>query len=445
MHVGSVEVFDGILDYEEFVKYMDERLPLLPRYRQRVTPAPFNVGHPTWEFDHQFNIRNHIMFTQLAAPGDDTQLSITSGKLLSGMLSRNKPLWEMYIVHGLAGGRSALVSKVHHAMIDGISGVDLTKITFEISPNPAPAPKIDFTPPPPKSSNITKDLVDAWLDSVEEGMRGWNEFQNGLLNLTNAFVTQSNNWLKAPNTSFLPALSTPVPMLPFNQKPLSGERRLVWSEFSFAEARAIRGALGGTVNDVVLTILSGAITRYVKLHGQRVRGRMLRVMVPVSMRREEQRGALGNLVSVLPVEIPLDLENPVERLHYISNRTGELKESRLAESANMFSALLGVVPAQVQALVGSMAATPIPVFNTVCTNVPGPQIPLYCMGKRLVAWYPYVPIGYGLGVGCAIMSYDQKLFFGLTSDLQAMPDVEKLNELLNESFAEIKQVAQAVK
>jgi diacylglycerol O-acyltransferase len=238
----------------------------------------------------------------------------------------------------------------------------------------------------------------------------------------------------------LPGLAAPAAMLPFN-RPCSGERKLVWSTFSFAEARAIRAQLGGTVNDVVLTVLSGAVSRYVEAHGQPTAGRNLRVMVPVSLRREEQRGALGNLVSMLPVEIPLELKDPLERFKQITAKTVAMKSARVAEGLNLFSALMGILPASVQALVGAMANAPFPAFNMVSTNVPGPQVPLYAMGKRMIAYYPYVPVGYAVGCGCAIMSYDQKLYFGLSSDVQAMPDVESLKGFLEESFVALRNAA----
>jgi len=164
-------------------------------------------------------------------------------------------------------------------------------------------------------------------------------------------------------------------------------------------------------------------------------------MVPVSMRQEEKRGALGNLVSMLPVDIPLDLKDPLERYRYVNEKTVAMKSARVAEGINLLSALMGVLPAPVQALLGAMANTPMPAFNMVSTNVPGPQVPLYAMGKRMIAYYPYVPVGYAVGAGCAIMSYDQKLYFGLTSDTQAMPDVERLKEFLDESFAELRAKA----
>ncbi|HEY6330375.1 MAG TPA: wax ester/triacylglycerol synthase family O-acyltransferase [Blastocatellia bacterium] len=439
MHIGSVSVFEGEIPFDEFVHNVSSKLHLLPRYQQKVVPDPFMLGHPTWEFDPDFKIENHIFKVQIDSPGSEEQLIDLAGRIFTPVMERNKPLWDIYLVYGLKGKRSAMIARVHHAMVDGVSGVDLLKIVLDISPNPEPV-KPEFIPPPPRP-DATRRLFDSLLGSWQEGMNRWMEFQNGLLNLTQALTQREAQGAATEQLpQILPGLVAPPPLLPFNRS-CSGERRLVWSEFSFAEARAIRAACGGTVNDVVLTVLSGAVSRYVEHHGQKIEGRNLRVMVPVSMRQEEKRGALGNLVSMLPVEIPLDLKDPVGRFRFINQRTSSMKAAKVAEGINTVSALMGILPAPVQALVGAIATTPIPAFNMVSTNVPGPQVPLYATGKRMIAYYPYVPVGYGVGAGCAIMSYDQKLYFGLTADLKAMPDVEKLKQYLDESFVELRKAS----
>lgn len=440
MHIGSVSVFEGEIPFEDFVRNVESKIHLLPRYQQLITPDPFNIGHPTWEFDSQFDIRNHIFNLRLDAPGSEEELSNLSSQLMASMMDRGKPLWDVYIVHGLEGGNSAMIARVHHCMVDGVSGVDLLKIVLDISPKPAPAPA------PPKEQrhyqrpDPMRGFLDTLLETAKEGMNRWMEFQTGLLNLAETLTKDETrgSWMNLRNS--LPALATPVSLLPFN-KPCKGEKKHVWNTFSFAEARAIRGEVGGTVNDVVLTVLSGAVSRYAELHNQQIAGRNLRVMVPVSLRREDQHGALGNLVSLMPVEIPLDIKDPIARMRFISQKTSEMKNARIAEGINLFTALMSTLPAPVQSLVGTIASTPIPPFNMVCTNVPGPQIPLYAAGRRMLHYYPYVPVGYAIGVGCAIMSYDQRLYFGLTSDLHAMPDVENLREFLYQSFAELREAA----
>ena len=440
MHIGSVSIFEGEIPFDHFVAMLNSKMHLLPRYQQVVAPDPFGLGHPTWEFDENFDINRHVFKVQIDAPGGEAELVELAGRIFTPMMERSKPLWDIYLVYGLEGKRTAMIARVHHCMVDGVSGVDLLKIVLDISPEmPRLSPAAE-RPPQPARVDATRRFFDTLLGSMQEGMNRWMEFQTGLLNLTQALADQQSRQSMLETGGTIPQLAAPVSLMPFN-KACSGDRKLVWSTFSFAEARAIRAALEGTVNDVVLTVLSGAVSRYVQLHGQQTQGRSLRVMVPVSLRQEGQRGALGNLVSMLPVDIPLDIASPVERFKYINRKTAVMKSGRVAEGLNLLSALMGILPAPVHAFAGALAATPFPAFNMVSTNVPGPQVPLYAMGKRMIAYYPYVPVGYAVGCGCAIMSYDQHLYFGLTSDTQAMPDVEKLKEALEQSFVEVRVAA----
>ena len=440
MHIGSVSIFEGEIPFDEFVSMVNSKMHLLPRYQQIVTPDPFGIGHPTWEFDDYFDIKRHIFKIQIGAPGGEAELVELAGQVFTPVMDRRKPLWDIHLVYGLEGKRTAMIARVHHCMVDGVSGVDLLKIVLDISPEIPKTPPRPKSPPRAPRPDATRQLFDTLIGSMQEGMNRWMEFQTGLMNLTQALTNEQSRRSMRETSSTLPQLATPISMLPFNRA-CSGNRKLVWSTFSFAEARAIRAALGGTVNDVVLTTLSGAVARYVELHGQKTERRQLRVMVPVSLRQDDQRGALGNLVSMLPVEIPLDLADPVERFRHINQKTASMKSARIAEGLNLFTALMGILPAPVQAFAGALATTPVPAFNMVSTNVPGPQVPLYAMSKRMIAYYPYVPVGYAIGCGCAIMSYDQHLYFGLTSDTQAMPDVERLKEALEQSFIELRAAA----
>lgn len=443
MHIGSVSLFDGELPFEKFVAMLDAKMHLLPRYQQVVVPDPFNLGHPTWEYDLNFNIRNHIFKLQIDAPGGEKELIDLAGRILTPMMERHKPLWDIYLVYGLEGGKTAMICRVHHCMVDGMSGVDLLKIVLDFSPTPAPIPPKPAAKVREPQPDPTRRLFDSILGGMQEGMNRWMEFQNGLLNLTQALTDQTSREAMKNISGEIPKIMRPAERLPFNG-PLSGEKRMVWNTFNFAEARAIRGALSGTVNDVVLTALSGAVSRYVESHGQPIAERNVRFMVPVSLRQEDQHGALGNLVSLLPVEIRLDLKNPVERFRHVNQKTMAMKGGRVAEGLNLFSALMGILPAPMQALMGALSTSNMPVppaVNMISTNVPGPQVPLYAMGHRMVAYYPYVPVGYAVGCGCAIMSYDQHLYFGLTADMKAMPDVERLRDLLYESFYELRKAA----
>ncbi|MCB1022848.1 MAG: DUF1298 domain-containing protein, partial [Acidobacteria bacterium] len=320
-----------------------------------------------------------------------------------------------------------------------ISGVDLIKILFDISPDPAsppPKPKDELRP---QKLDPTRQFFDSLLGSMEEGMNRLLEVQAGMMYLTSS-LTDPKTAQNLPHIAgVLPAVSTPAPLLPFNGE-CSGTRKLAWSEFSFTDARLIKNVLGGSVNDVVLTVLSEAVSRYAKEHGLDVKERIVRFMVPVSLRQKEKRGAMGNIISILPVEIPLDIKDLQQRFEHVNQKTALMKETKLAAGLLTVGAMYSMMPAPLQSVIGQLADLPFPPFNMVATNVPGPQIPLYLVGKKMLKHYPYVPVGYGLGLGCAIFSYNQDLYFGLSSDAKAMSDVDKFKEILDESFADLKSL-----
>jgi WS/DGAT/MGAT family acyltransferase len=266
--------------------------------------------------------------------------------------------------------------------------------------------------------------------------------QTGYFNLMQTLMNPATMTAWQEVAPLMTELMRPPDRLPFN-KVCSGERRITWNEFSFAEARAIRAALGGTVNDVALTVLSGAVAKYVRMAGMPTAGRFCRFMCPVNVRREDQRGRLGNQVSALLVNVPLDIEDAGARLKAITKRTEALKNSRLADILSTMTAWAGAIPAPVQAMVGALPFVQFgaPVFNMVCTNVPGPQIPLYAVGNQMMTYYPHVPVGNDLGMGCAIQSYNQKLYFGITSDAAAAPDAVHMRTFLDESFRELLRAA----
>ncbi len=440
LHIGSVTVYESAIDFAEFVKMVDSKLHMIPRYRQRVMPAPFNVGHPSWEDDPQFDIRNHVFETRIDAPGDDAALRELSGRLFSGMMDRNKPLWTMHVVYGLEGGRSALISKVHHCMVDGVSGVGLMSIIMNTSPEIEAVEKPPFAPAPiPDAGQLYFNAMSAGVtDTLERMMSA----QTGYFNLMQTLMNPATMTAWQDVAPLMSELMRPPDRLPFN-KICSGERRITWNEFSFADARAIRGALGGTVNDVALTILSGAVAKYTRMSGMSTAGKFCRFMCPVNVRKEDQRGRLGNQVSALLVNVPLDIDDAGARLKTVTRRTEALKNSRLADILSTMTAWAGTLPAPVQAMVAALPFVQFaaPVFNMVCTNVPGPQIPLYAVGQQMLTMYPHVPVGNDLGIGCAIQSYNQKLFFGITSDAGAAPDAVRMREFLDESFRELCRAA----
>ncbi len=441
LHIGGTSIFDGQISFDEVVQHIGDRLHLIPRYLQKVMPDPFNLGHPTWETDEKFDIAQHIFHIKDNEEITQNELMVHAGKVLSGVMDRSKPLWEIHIVENMESNQSAMITKIHHCMVDGISGVDLMKILFDISPKPSPPPPKPEPKVAPKPKDATQVFLESLMGSMQEGMNRFVELQTGLLQLTQTFAQNPQMLGAIPHIAGnLPSITTPAPVLPFN-KPCGGTRRLAWTQYSFAEARAIRGNLNGSVNDVVLTILVMAISRYTEMHGDSVADKIVRFMMPVSLRQKEQRGALGNLISILPVEIPLDIKNPLKLFKAVNQKTGLMKATQMASGLGMLGAAFGIMPAPVQAALGAIANLPFPVFNTVATNVPGPQVAMYMNGKRMIAQYPYVPIGYNLGLGTAIFSYDGKLFFGIGSDTQAMDDVEKFREILDECFIELRTLA----
>ncbi len=438
MHIGSIGVLDGEMSYTRFVDSIAAKLHLIPRYLQKAVPAPLNIGHPTWEWDPDFDITRHIMRVRIDPPGTDAQLMDLAAQLFATVLDRDRPLWEMYLVEGLEGSRTALVSKVHHCLVDGVSGIELLMVVMDVSPAPPPpappAQPLEKTPPPPPLIRF----LDAVFDNMSDSLERWADGQKSVVDAV-AGEGQGRAIVRALETAGR-YFTVPMARAPFN-RPLAGGRKLACSEISFAEIRAIRQACGGTVNDVVLAVLGGALGRYLEMHGQTTQGRTMRILTPVNVRREDERRALGNRVSMLLVEVPVDVHDPIERLRLIHERTDLLKRRSVADGIEALSGLLNTAPPALQALLGTAPLPPNTVANMVCTNVPGPMIPLYCMGHRLLAHYPLVPIAWEMGIGCGVTSYDHKLYFGLLGDAEAGSDVGRLKDFLDQAFIELRSAA----
>ena len=450
MHIGGATFLHGKIEVDAFKKNIESKLHLIPRYRQRIIVPPLNMGHPTWEFDPEFSIDNHIEAITLGKRNSDADCRRTVGRLFEGVMDRDRPLWKIYLIHGLKDGDTIMVSLVHHCMVDGVSGAELLNIIFDPLPEPKPVAKQPYDPEPlPASSKVVVDAL--WSNAVEQ-FENWSELQQNALNLAKAF--RGSDVLSGLRE--LPAMVRdtikPIRRLPFNTRVFSGKRKIAWSEVSFTEARGIRGAIGGTVNDVVLTTLGGAIIRYLQHHDVSIKKRQtLRVMVPVSVRREDERDAMGNRVSMLPVNVPL-IEDPVERMKSVTQQTSVLKKNRVAEGLSLFIHAWQATLPPVQAALGQAVfasslqpaidfALRSPGLHMVCTNVPGPQIPLYALGHRVLYHYPLVPVAPGMGLNFAIFSYNQRLHFGLVADAKAMSDVHRFAQFLKASFDELREAA----
>jgi WS/DGAT/MGAT family acyltransferase len=436
LHIGSIAVFEGNVDYDHFVENVASKLHLIPLYQQLAVPAPFNIGHPTWEWDPDFDIRRHIKRATVPAPGTDQQLYDFAAELFAPMLERDKPLWEMYVIDGVEGGRSALVSKVHHCLVDGVSGIELFMLVMDVSQvpiPPAPAPIIEKEPAAPPLTRF----FDALLDNMSQAVNAAADRQrNAVENMSGAGPGRTA--LRALETT-LPYLQVPVVRAPFN-KPLTGKRKVAFSEYSFAEIRQIRAAAGGTVNDVVLTVLGGGMSKYLEMHGQTTHGRTIRVLTPVNVRREDERSALGNRVSMLLIEVPVGVSDPLERLELVRKRTEALKRRHVADGIEGLGSGF-TTPPWLLSWAGSLPTPPNTLANMVCTNVPGPMIPLYTIGHRLLAHYPLIPLGWEMGISLGVTSYDHKLYFGFMADAEAGSDVARLKEFADQAYVELRNAA----
>ncbi|MBZ5617479.1 MAG: wax ester/triacylglycerol synthase family O-acyltransferase [Acidobacteriia bacterium] len=442
LNVACVCVFDGAIPFEEFVANIDSKLHFIPRYMQIAVSPPFDIGYPTWEDDLYFDIRRHVFPVSLDAPGGEAELQALAGRILSGVMDRRKPLWEIYVVDGLEGGRGALIARLHHALVDGVAGVALLKVMLDPTPersHAVPKPRV----PARKAAAPERGLAEALAGAVRGSLENLIAAEEGILDFTQALLSDHmQNGIKEL-VSLLPEVAAATPRLPCN-KPCTGDRLFCWTEVDFADVQAIRKAVGCKVNDVFLTVLTRALTRYAKLHRQPVENRLLRVVCPVSVRRDDQQESLGNRITFLPVVLPMDVPDPLEMLRAVTARMETMKSTRAAELVAIAGAWLGSAPPPLQKLFwGGLPALmfPSPLFNIICTNVPGSPVPLYSVGRRMIASYPQVPTGYELGIGCAVQSYDGKMFFGLTADSHAAPDVKKLRDFIQVSFRELCRAA----
>jgi WS/DGAT/MGAT family acyltransferase len=434
MHVAGCMVFEGPPPtHDELLETIEGRLHLVPRYRQRLAFVPFNQGRPVWVDDPHFKASFHVRHTALPHPGGEDELQRLAGRVFSQPLDRSRPLWELWLVEGLADGRFALLSKTHHALVDGVSGVDIATVLFDASPDPMPvaAPDRKWVPRPLPSQ--TQLLADALIERAVipgEIVRGARAVLRGPRAVA-ARLARGLGGLSAMAWAGLQA----APASPFNVR-IGPHRRFAWVRGDLAEFKAIKNALGGTVNDVVLAVVSGGLGRYMRLHGHSTDGVVLRAMVPVSVRADVERGALGNRVAAMWAPLPVGVTDPVARLQTISAAMKDIKSSGQAVGAEVLTALTGFAPPTIMAQAARLQARQR-LFNLVVTNVPGPQLPLYVLGRELVALYPMVPLAENTALGIAIMSYNGQLNFGLTADFDAIPDVQTLCDELTSAIEEL--------
>jgi WS/DGAT/MGAT family acyltransferase len=442
MHVGAVSVFEGEPFFDDNGRFkinevrelVQSRLPLLPRFRKKLMPVPYDQGRPIWVDDNRFDVSYHVRLTALPHPGSWEQLITLASRVLETMLDRDRPLWELWFVEGLEGGNIALIQKTHHALVDGVSGVDVATMLLDLTPEYSPPTVEEWKPErAPAPSQL---LIDTLRERVTEPaevvrtvrsvLRGPRRALNRATQVTRAVSTLVTRDAVAPRTSL--------------NAHTGRHRRFAVARVPLDDVKQVRKALGGTVNDVILAGVGGGLQRLLVSRGEDVDAKRLRIFCPVSVRDESDRGTLGNKVSAMFVAVPIGDVDPAERLAEIQHTTKDLKEREQAVGADFLIGLTQYLAPTLMSMASRLAHHQ-PFFNLICTNVPGPQFPLYLMGARLLEAFPIVPLTRNLSVVIGILSYDGTLHFGLFADRDACPDVDLLAAAIDDSFVELKKLA----
>jgi WS/DGAT/MGAT family acyltransferase len=430
MHVGAVLLFEGPPPaYDDLTAHVESRLHLVPRYRQKLAFPRLEMGRPLWIDDPRLNIEYHVRHTALPAPGSMDELRLLAGRIFSQRLDRSKPLWEMWLVQGLNDNRFALITKTHHAMVDGISGVDLATVLFDLGPVPQGVQSEEPWHPRPEPSQA---------ELMAEGVKGLIKFPFELAERAVGALRHPGEALREAREAaegvgeIVWAGLNPAPETPLNV-PIGPHRRVRWVDSRLDDFKEIKNSLGGTVNDVVLAVVTGALQRWLRLRGVRTEGLELRALVPVSIRSDDERHQLGNRIVVMRGPLPVYCEDPVSCLDHVREAMAGVKESKQALGAEVISGLENFAPPTLLAQASRLNFS-TRLFNVIVTNVPGPQFPLYLLGRELEQLVPmaFLPEDHALAI--AIMSYNGRLDFGLLADYDAMPDLDDLALFLEDSL-----------
>jgi len=437
MHVGGVAVFeaptDGF-DFERIVELITSRISLVPRYRQKIKWVPGHLASPVWVDDNEFDVSFHVRRSALPRPGSMAQLDELVARVQSRPLDRSRPLWEIYVVEGLVDGKFAIITKTHHAMVDGISAIDIGQVILDVTPVPRDMPD-DLWVPRPEPGPVA--LV---LDAVAEIVGGPAAVVNAV-----KWGVQDARYVVSRSVSAVGGLfsaarvaARPAPSNPLNA-PIGSQRRFAVARTSLDDYKTVRKESGGTVNDVVLTVVAGALRGWMLSRGVPVTASTtVRAMVPVSVRGDSEEGQLGNRVSSYLVDLPVGEPNPVVRLSQISYSMQAHKDSGQSVAAEALVALSGFAPPTLHAL-GARAANSFTrrLYNVVVTNVPGPQFPLFAAGAQLLEMFPVVPLTGDQALSIGLTSYNGGVYFGLNADRDTLFDVDVIANLIEESLAEL--------
>jgi diacylglycerol O-acyltransferase / wax synthase len=429
--VGGVLVVEGAPpSYEELLDHVDNRLNLVPRFRQRIVKIPLGIENPIWADDPEFDVGRHVRNVGLPRPGRVDQLRDLIGRLMSEPLDFEHPLWQIYLIDGLRGGRHAYLSKTHHALVDGVAAVDIGMILLDASQKPVrfDPPEDPWQPEEPKPGAL---FTQAAAYAVQRPFRAAGRAARHTARMP--AKTAANVIRSAEALTGLASNAPTCPKSLFNVK-IGRDRRVAWAKTDLERLkRAREAAAGSTVNDVVLSVASGALRRFYEHRGEEPPAYLV-ALVPVSIRREGEE--MGNRISTIMVPLPIAEPDPVRRLEILRDETGRLKESENARAASLLIEATGWTPPTINRFISSAMARPL-VFNLVVSNVPGPQQPLYLLGRRIREIYPYVPLSpQNHAVSIGLISYDGSVFFGLAGDRDVLPDLDRLAEAIDEAVRE---------
>jgi WS/DGAT/MGAT family acyltransferase len=456
LNVASISAFEGLIALNECTKHIESRLWLMPRFVQRVVPPPFGLGLPTWQVDSQFDIRNHIREVTLNR-GTEAEWKAAVSQHLSTHLDRNRPLWDITLFHGLKDNRTGIVVRTHHCLIDGVAGVGMLKALLDSSPIPSAQPrrkrKVEAPPPRDSGTVLLDGLISSCFSAAQALLTAHSELLRMAQQASAPKIKEQETELHSESdakassgisqlgdlTRILAELAQPTERLSYNVL-CHGPQKFEWLEIPMAEITAVKQVCAGTVNDVVLTTLTFTLRRYAELHHSQVKGRTLRLVIPVNLRGVNEASDMGNHITFLPVDIPFGISEPQNLIATVQKRVAASRTAHAAELVGLVQTLLGAVPSSLQSLIGTiLSQLPISLCNSICTNVHGPRTPLYLLGHKMLSSYPYVPIGGEMGMNCAVLSYDGALFVGFTGDARAIPDIERLPVFFRESFEDLKR------
>jgi diacylglycerol O-acyltransferase len=440
MHIGGLTILEGPpIALDEFLAHIESRLHLVPRYRQKLAIPPLQTGRPLWIDDPTFNLAYHVRHTALPPPGDESMLLALAARIFSQRLDRSKPLWELWLVEGLEGGGSGMITKTHHSVVDGISGVDINAVLLDLSPEGQPdeakAPRIPWAAQPEPGSAL---LAARGLEDAARAAAGLAAVAVGAATHPEAALGRVREVATGVGEIALNTLSAP-PETPFNVPP-GPHRRIEVVRAGLDEFKLVKNAFGVTVNDVLLAVVTGALAFFLGERGRNTEGVELKACVPVSVRPEGAGETLGNQLTQIIAPLPVFMDDPVERLRYVHEAMAGLKDSNQAMAAGAIAALQDFAPPTLHAQASRLNFSGR-FFNLLVTNVPGPQFPLYVLGRKLEAMFPIAFLAGDRALAVAIISYDGAMNFGLLGDYDALPDLALVAEGIEASLAQLVALA----